>query len=161
MPGSWRSLQEFLIRQRGEGTISDVDFRGRRSAAPTDEVLDALAGARAIVIGPSNPVISIGPILALEGVREAIERSPAPVVAVSPIVGGQILKGPSAEFMRWSGHPLNSDGVADGYGGLLDGLVADERTADLPVLETDVLMDTPEARRRVAEQTLEFALGLA
>ena len=159
--GRWLGLQEFLIRQRGEGTISDVDFRGRRSAAPTDEVLDALAGARAIVIGPSNPVISIGPILALEGVREAIECSPAPVVAVSPIVGGRILKGPSAEFMRWSGHPLNSDGVADGYGGLLDGLVADERTADLPVLETDVLMDTPEARRRVAEQTLEFALGLA
>ena len=159
--GRWQGLQEFLIQRRGDGRIEDVDFHGRRSAAPTAEVLAALEQARAIVIGPSNPVISIGPILALNGVRQAIERSPAPVVAVSPIVAGQILKGPSAEFIRWSGHPLDSDGVAATYAGLLDGLLADERTPTLPVLETDVLMDTPEARRRVAEQTLTFALSLA
>jgi LPPG:FO 2-phospho-L-lactate transferase len=159
--GEWRGLQEFLIKGRGQGEVRDVEFRGRRSAPPTAEVLSAVAQARAIVIGPSNPVISIGPILGLAGMHEAIERSPAPVVAVSPIVGGQIVKGPSAEFMRWTGHPLTSDGVASGYGGLLDGLVADQATSKLPVLKTDVSMDTPAARRRVAEQTLDFALGLA
>src|SRR5262249_48591383 len=134
--------------------------RGRGAARPTNEVLDALATARAIVIGPSNPVISIGPILALDGVRAAIRRSPAPVVAVSPIVEHRVIKGPTAAFMRWSGWALSSDGVADGYEGLLDGLVADEPTLSLPVLETDVLMDPVGSRRRLAEQTLGFALAL-
>jgi LPPG:FO 2-phospho-L-lactate transferase len=157
----WWSLQEFLIKQQGEGEILDVEFRGRAAAPPTDEVIDALATARAIVIGPSNPVISIGPILALDGVRAAIRSSPAPVVAVSPIVERNVIKGPTAEFMRWSGWQLSSDGIADGYDGLLDGLVADEPTLSLPVLETDVLMDSTTSRRRVAEQTLGFALALA
>ncbi len=84
--GRWWPLQEFLIQHQGDGEVLDVDFRGRRAAPPTAEVTEALASARAIVIGPSNPVISIGPILSLEGVRDAIRSSPAPVVAVSPIV---------------------------------------------------------------------------
>jgi LPPG:FO 2-phospho-L-lactate transferase len=156
----WWPLQEYLIQQHGEGAILDVEFRGRRAAPPTDEVLDALAAAQAIVIGPSNPVISIGPILALDGVRDAIQKSAAPVVAVSPIVERHVIKGPTAELMRWAGWTLSSDGVADGYAGLLDGLVADEPTLSLPVLETDVLMDSAAARRRLAEQTLGFALAL-
>ena len=159
--GRWWPLQEFLIKRRGDDDVLDVDFRGRRAAAPTPEVTVALAGARAVVIGPSNPVISIGPILALEGVRDAIRASPAPVVAVSPIVDKRIVKGPAAAFMRWRGHPLTGDGIAAEYDGLLDGLVADEPSGSLPVLETDVLMDSAGARRRLAEQTLSFALGLA
>jgi LPPG:FO 2-phospho-L-lactate transferase len=157
----WWPFQEFMIKQRGEGEVLDVDFRGRRAAPPTPEVLEALASARAIVIGPSNPVISIGPILALEGVRDAIRDSRAPVVAVSPLVRGEVVKGPTAAFMRWSGQPLTSAGIAATYEGLLDGLVADERTPSLPVLETDVLMDTEGSRRRLAEQTLRFGLALA
>jgi LPPG:FO 2-phospho-L-lactate transferase len=159
--GRWWPFQEFMIRQHGEGEVLDVDFRGRGAAPPTPEVLEALASARAIVIGPSNPIISIGPILALEGVREAIRGSRAPVVAVSPLVRGEVVKGPTAAFMRWSGLPLTSAGVVAAYEGLLDGLVADERTSGLPVLETGVLMDSEGARRRLAEQTLRFALGLA
>ncbi len=159
--GRWWPLQEFLIKRRGEDEVLDVDFRGRRAAAPTPEVIAALAGARAVVIGPSNPVISIGPILALEGVREAIRASPAPVVAVSPIVDQRIVKGPTAALMRWRGHPLTSDGIVAEYDGLLDGLVADQPSASLAVLETDVLMDSAADRRRLAEQTLSFALGLA
>jgi LPPG:FO 2-phospho-L-lactate transferase len=159
--GRWWPVQEFLIKRRGTTEVVDVDFRGRRAAAPTPEVLEAVSSARAIVIGPSNPVISIGPILALRGLREAIRASAAPVVAVSPIVRKEILKGPSAEFMRWSGWPLSSDGIAAGYAGLLDGLVADEPAASLPVLETSVLMDSAASRRTVAERTLEFALALA
>jgi len=157
----WWPFQEFMIKQHGEGEVLDVDFRGRRAAPPTAEVLDALASARAIVIGPSNPVVSIGPILALEGMRDAIRNSDAPVVAVSPLVRGKVVKGPTAAFMRWSGLPLTSAGVAAAYEGLLDGLVADERAPRPAMLETDVLMDTEASRRRLAEQTLRFALALS
>ena len=156
----WLGLQEFLIRRRGEGAVQDVDFRHAGSAPPTPEVLGALAGARAIVIGPSNPVISIGPILALPGLAQAIRESPAPVVAVSPLVRGEVLKGPTAEFMRWAGQQLTSDGIAQTYAGLIDGLVADERARDVPTLETDIMLGDPDARRRVAGETLRFALGL-
>jgi LPPG:FO 2-phospho-L-lactate transferase len=158
--GRWWPLQEFMIRGRGEGPVEGVEFRGSAAAPATAEVLDALATARAIVIGPSNPIISIGPILATPGVRDAMRSSAAPVVAVSPLVAGAVLKGPTAAFMEWTGHPLNSDGIAATYADVIDGLVADERTAEVPVLETDVLMDTEAERRDVAERTLEFALGL-
>jgi LPPG:FO 2-phospho-L-lactate transferase len=75
-------------------------------------------------------------------------------------VRGAVLKGPTAEFMRWAGQPISSDGIAAAYSGLIDGLVADEPTAAIEVLETEVLMDRAEARRRLAEQTIEFASGL-
>jgi LPPG:FO 2-phospho-L-lactate transferase len=156
----WWPFQEYMIRSGG-GPVQDVDFRGLRAAGPTAEVLEAIATARAIVIGPSNPVISIGPILSLRGVREAMQASPAPVVAVSPIVRDAVLKGPTDEFMRFSGQPLSSAGIAACYAGLLDGLVADGRAAAVPVLETDVLMVSAEDRRRLAEETLDFALGLS
>jgi LPPG:FO 2-phospho-L-lactate transferase len=158
--GRWWSLQEFMIKARGAGPVDQTEFRGARSAAPTPEVLEAIATARAIVIGPSNPVISIGPILAIEELRTAIKRSPAPVVAVSPLVKGDVLKGPTATFMQWAGWPLNSAGIAGAYEGLIDGLVADRRAHRVPVLETDVLMDSGEARRRLAQDTLRFALAL-
>jgi LPPG:FO 2-phospho-L-lactate transferase len=156
----WWPLQEFMIRRRGEGPIADVDFRHARAASPTPEVLEALRDAQAIIIGPSNPVISIGPILALPGLVDAIAASAAPVVAVSPLVHGAVVKGPTAACLRWAGHSLDSDGVAAAYGGLIDGLIADEPTTPLPTCETDVLMDTPERRRRLAQDTLDFALEL-
>jgi LPPG:FO 2-phospho-L-lactate transferase len=156
----WWPFQEFMIRAGGEGPVQDVDFRGANSARPTPEIEAALATAQAIVIGPSNPIISIAPILAVPGVRAALTDSPASVVAVSPLVAGAVVKGPTERFMAWAGRPLSSDGVAACYAGVIDGLVADTRTQLVPVLETDVLMDTPDARRRVAEETLRFALAL-
>jgi LPPG:FO 2-phospho-L-lactate transferase len=159
--GDWHAFQDFMIRLRAAGPVEDVEFRGAAEARPTPEVLDALAEARAIVVGPSNPVISIGPMLAVPGLREAITRSRAPVVAVSPLVHGQVLKGPTDAFLDWAGHELRSDGIAAAYDGLLDGLVADERADGLPTLETDVELGDAAARRRVAEQTLAFATALA
>jgi LPPG:FO 2-phospho-L-lactate transferase len=159
--GRWWPVQEFLIKRRGEGPVQDVTFRHVAAAGATPEVLEALSTARAIVIGPSNPFISIGPMLALDGVSAAIRESAAPVVAVSPLVRGRVLKGPTEAFMRWSQQPFCSSGIAAIYGGLIDGLVADERTRALPVLETDVMMGDADGRRRVAEQTLRFALALA
>jgi LPPG:FO 2-phospho-L-lactate transferase len=158
--GEWWPFQDFMIRRRGEGPVEGVEFRGAEAARATREVLEAIAHASAIVIGPSNPVVSIGPILAVPGVREALATAPAPVVAVSPLVRGQVLKGPTAAFMAFAGHSLDADGVIDAYDGLLDGLVSDERASDLPTLETDVDMGTPAERRRVAAETLAFAAAL-
>ena len=157
----WWPLQEFMIRHRGGGPIDDVAFRHARAARPTAEVLAAIEHARAIVIGPSNPVISIGPILALPGVREAIAASQAPVVAVSPLVAGRVLKGPTAACLEWAGHTADSDGIAAIYAPLIDGLVADSAAASVTTLQTDVLLDTPERRRSVAAATLTFATSLA
>ncbi|MHB8659251.1 MAG: 2-phospho-L-lactate transferase [Solirubrobacteraceae bacterium] len=157
----WWPFQEFMIRHGGEGPVQDVEFRGARAASITPEVLEAIASARAIVIGPSNPVLSIGPILAVEGIREALARSRAAVVAVSPIVAGAVLKGPTAPCMQWAGQPLSSQGVAAIYDGVIDGLVADERTEAVAVLESDVLMDTPAARAQLARRALDFALALS
>lgn len=159
--GAWSPLQEFLIRERGAGPVQDVELRGAAQARATPEALEAIAGARAVILGPSNPVISLGPILAVPGVREALGATAAPVVAVSPLVGGRVLKGPTAAFMAWAGHPLSSEGIAAHYSGLLDGLVADERAGSLPTLETDVEMGDVAARRRVARATLDFATALS
>jgi LPPG:FO 2-phospho-L-lactate transferase len=166
----WWSLQEFLIQGRGEGDIQDIQFRGADAAAPTAEVSAALAGAAAIVIGPSNPILSIGPILAVPGLRDAIRNSPAPVVAVTPLVGGSVLKGPTAACMKWAGVPVSASGLTEHYGQLLDGLITDEPlNSELTggglerpqILRTDVLMDSAEARHRLAAATIEFAAQLA
>lgn len=156
----WWPFQEYIIKSGGTGPVQDIDFRGAPAAQPPGEVLDAIATAEAIIIGPSNPVISIGPILAIPGIRDALRNSPAKVVAVSPLVGGEVVKGPTEAFMAWTGLPLTSDGIAAHYEGLIDGIVADSRASALPALETDVLMDTPAARRRVADEALGFALAL-
>ena len=158
--GIWLPFQEFMIREKAEGPVEGVEVRGADTAQPTPEVLAALAGARAIVIGPSNPVISIGPILAVPALADALRSSAAPVVAVSPLVRGKVLKGPTDAFMAWAGHPLSSDGIAAHYDGLIDGLVADERTDSLPTLETDVELSDAHSRHRVARETLEFAAAL-
>jgi LPPG:FO 2-phospho-L-lactate transferase len=159
--GRWLPFQEFMIRERAAGPVEGVELRGVEAAHAAPEVLDAVSRARAIVIGPSNPVISIGPILAVPGMRDAIAAAPAPVVAVSPIVGGTVLKGPTEPFLAWAGQEATGAGVAAAYGGLLDGLVADEEVAGIPLLRTGTLMDTPDARRRVAAETLAFAESLA
>jgi LPPG:FO 2-phospho-L-lactate transferase len=157
-------FQEFMILGAAEGPVDGVTFDGIDRARPTPEVLDAVAHARAIVIGPSNPVVSIGPILAVPGMREALRASPAPIVAVSPIVGGAVLKGPTAAFMAWAGQPVSADGVAALYADLLDGIVADEpllAAGALPRHRTDLLMDDGGARTRLAGEALAFAAGLA
>jgi LPPG:FO 2-phospho-L-lactate transferase len=153
--GDWHPFQEFMIKLRGEHPEA-IELRGIDSARPTPDVLDAIAGAEVIVIGPSNPVISIGPILAVPGMREALAVAGAPVVAVSPFVRGDVLKGPTEAFCRMAGLRTGTRAIEKAYAGLLDGVVADEPGA-LPTLAIDVLMDTADARRRVAAATLDFA----
>ena len=159
-PAGWRSFQEFMIRERARGIVEGLEFRGAEQAQPNERALATIASASAIVIGPSNPLASIAPILAVPGIREALAEAPAPIVAVSPVVNGQILKGPTAAFMAFAALECNANGVADFYGELLDGIVADENVARLPTLQTDTRMDDPNARARVAQETLDFARAL-
>jgi LPPG:FO 2-phospho-L-lactate transferase len=154
-------FQEFMIVERAEGAIERVELRGAGEAQPSATVLDAIAGADAIVIGPSNPVISIGPILALPGMREALRAARAPVVAVSPFVGGRSVKGPTEPFCRHAGIALSAAGIASAYAGLIDGIVADEPANGVPELVTDTLMETAEDRARIARELLDFAAFLS
>ncbi len=185
----WRSFQEFMVKDGARGTISAVHFRAGEDAdwlpqafslapevaqpeevleyderaAASQEAIAALREARAIVVGPSNPVISIWPILHVLG--NALDGLSAPVVCVSPVVGGEIVKGPTAAFLAAYEQPVSVAGVAAFYErvhpGLLDGVVADEPVVSLPALQIDTAMPDPAARARVAEQTLAFALSLA
>jgi len=159
--GVTRPFQEFMIVGQAEGPIEDVELEGAEKARPTEQVLAALREAEAIVIGPSNPVASIGPILAVPAMRDALRAAPGPVVAISPFVGGQVLKGPTLAFCEQAGIEPSAAGLLDAYAGLLDGVMADERVEGIPALQANTLMDTPEDRRRVAAEVVEFAGAVA
>jgi LPPG:FO 2-phospho-L-lactate transferase len=166
--GAWHPFQEFMIVERAEGPLEGLEFRGLGHAAPSPEVLDAVASAEVVVIGPSNPIISIRPILELPGMREALRSSGAPVVAVSPFLDGHSIKGPSDLFMEFVRLPLGTAGALAAYEGVIDGLVADaplSMDSDspgpvVPVHVTDTLMADADGRRRLAATTLEFARSL-
>ncbi len=160
-----RALQEYLIVDRGEPAVQGIELEGIEDARPTPEVLDALRQADAIVIGPSNPVISIGPILAVAGIREAVAAAEAPVVAVSPFVAGKVVKGPTERFMAAVGRPSTAAGVASLYATLIDAMVVDEDDpdpppADLRTFAAPTLMEGAAGRARVARLVLDFAASL-
>ena len=164
-PAGWRGLQEFLILDHGAAPIEAVEIEGLEDATPTTEVLEALASADAIVIGPSNPVISIGPILAMPAIREAVQASSAPVIAVSPLVAGRAVKGPTEAFMAAVGRPISAAGVASLYAGLLDAIVVDRgdphpAPEGLRSLVCPTLMEGAEGRRALAERVLDLAREL-
>ena len=160
-----RGLQEYLIIDGGQPEVHGVELDGIAEAEPSKEVLEALRSAEAIVIGPSNPVISIGPILAVPGMRAAIDASIAPVVAVSPYVGGAVMKGPTNKFMEALGRPTTAAGVASLYAGLIDAMVVDEGDPDpppteIPTLVAPILMDGAAGRLRLARTVLGYAESL-
>ncbi len=150
-----------MIVEHAEGPVDAVELRGIDSARPSAAVLAAIADADAIVIGPSNPVASIGPILALPGLAAALREAPAPVVAVSPFVGGRVLKGPTDDFCRFAGIETNAAGIAKAYADVLDGIVADEEVPGLDCLVTDTLMNSAAERLALATKTLDFAAKLS
>jgi LPPG:FO 2-phospho-L-lactate transferase len=161
-----RDLQEYLIVDGGLPAVESVELEGIAEAAPTAEVLAALGDAEAIVIGPSNPVISIGPILAVPGLREAIAAAGAPVLAVSPYVAGEVVKGPTERFMAALGRPSTAAGVASLYAGLIDAMVVDEGDPDPPpeeiaALAAPTLMEGAAGRARLARIVLDYAAELA
>jgi LPPG:FO 2-phospho-L-lactate transferase len=160
-----RPLQEFLIVDEGEGPIDGVDLEGVEAARATTAALEAIAGAEAIVIGPSNPVISIGPLLALPELREAVATGDAPVIAVSPLVAGRSVKGPTEAFLEALGRPINAVGVASLYEGLIDAMIldADDPGPDpegIKAIRVPTMMSGAAGRRALAERTLELATSM-
>src|SRR5215210_2890480 len=162
-------FQEYFVRRGQKDEVLGVGLHGIEDAVPTEAVLAAISSAEAIVFCPSNPVVSIGPVLAMSGVREALVRSSAPKVAVSPIVGGRALKGPADRMMSSLGHEVSATGVAAMYAGLVDGMVVDtidegEREGieaiGMRVLATGSVMREAADRARLASETLNFGVGM-
>ena len=158
--GEELAFQEWLVRARGVPKVAGIRFGG--SGAATPQVLDTLAAADLVVICPSNPFVSIDPILALGGVRDALVETP--VVAVSPILNGKAVKGPLGSMIpELRGRAASAEAVADHYRGLLDGYavhVGDAFDAPFPVLETNILIQAREDRVTFARTLLEFAGSL-
>jgi LPPG:FO 2-phospho-L-lactate transferase len=159
-------FEEYMIRERAPDAVERVDLSAAANAKPSPGVLEAIRTARVILFCPSNPVVSIGPILAVEGIRDAVAASAAPKLAVSPIVGGAAIKGPASQLLRGIGVEVSALGVARHYGELIDGFVFDERDHELakPIADlslrvrvTDTMMVDANASARLAAQVLELA----
>jgi LPPG:FO 2-phospho-L-lactate transferase len=164
-PAGWRELQEWLIVEHHETPIEEIALDGIESAEGCPEALEAIAAADLVVIGPSNPVISIGPILSVPAIREALPAAGAPVIAVSPLVAGHSLKGPTEACMAAVGRPCTTAGVASLYEGLLDVIVTDPDDPEPPptgvgLFTCPTRMDGSEGRRELAERVLELAATL-
>ena len=161
----WLDFQDYFVRQRCRPVVREIAFAGADQARPQPNFLAALAdkNLRAVVICPSNPFISIDPILSLPGIHEALRACQAPVVAVSPIIGGKAVKGPTAKMMAELGLPVDAAAVARHYGEILDHYVADETDANeigdlgLPVTVTRTFMLSLEDREALARVVLEAA----
>lgn len=163
-PDGWLSFQEYFVRDKTQVDVRQVDYAGADSALPAPGVLDAIAAADAVVICPSNPVTSIGPILAVPGIARALEATEAVVLAVSPIVGGQAVSGPAGRLMAANGLEVSAVGVAAAYAPWLDVLLLDEEDAALaPRLEgggarpiiADTIMRGREGEIALARRVLE------
>lgn len=159
-------FEEYFVQRRAQDEVRGVRLHAAGPAHPTQAVLEALAQAEVVLIAPSNPVVSIEPILALPGVREALRTTAASIVAVSPIVGGAAIKGPAAPLMRAVGYEVSALGVARVYADFLDGIVIDQVDAELaPAIEalglrvavTDSIMRGAAEKAHLAAT----ALGLA
>ena len=164
-PDGTLEFQEYFVRRRQRDEVLGVRLRGIEEATLTNSFSETLAEAEVVVLCPSNPVVSIGPILAVPGIKEALAASLAPKIAVSPIIGGRALKGPADKMMESLGHEVSAVGVARIYEGLVDGMVIDhadhgERAAiedlGMEVLVTDAVMHDLEDRLRFAGEVLEF-----
>jgi LPPG:FO 2-phospho-L-lactate transferase len=168
-PEGTLDFQDYFVRRRHSDVVTGVVFRGADKAHPTPEVAAAIEQADVILFCPSNPIVSIGPILSVLGMRESLERSTAVRVAVSPIVGGHAVKGPAAHMLHSLGHEVSAVGVAHIYKALLDGMVIDSLDANLAqrieeigiaVHITDTIMKDDASRAALAEQTLNFGISL-
>jgi LPPG:FO 2-phospho-L-lactate transferase len=162
------SFQEYFVRRGQKDEVRSLRFEGADIALPAPDVLEAIQDADAVIIAPSNPLVSIAPILAVPGIRDELDETRAPVVAISPIIGGQALKGPADRMMRSLGHEASALGVANNYADFLDVLVLDTIDAALvPDIEalgvraivTDTIMRDADTRRALAQTTLDSVLG--
>lgn len=164
------AFQDYFVRRHCAPRFRSVSYAGLEVARPSAALLAALAdpGLSAIIICPSNPLLSIRPILGLRGITESLRQRRVPVVAVSPFIGGQAVKGPAAKIMHELNLPVTPAGLSSFYGDLLDGMVIDRADADLAdslsgpaALVTDTLMRDDGDQERLARETIDFARSLA
>lgn len=163
-------FQEYWVRDRAAHEVERIELAGADDARPAPGVVEAITGADAVLVAPSNPVVSIGTILAIPGIEAALRTGPAPVVGVSPIVGGGVVRGMADRLLRAIGVPVSAVGVAAHYAGWLDGWVLDREDAaheqavaelGLGVRVTDTMMDEPEVAAALARTCLDLAEELA
>jgi LPPG:FO 2-phospho-L-lactate transferase len=169
-PDGELAFQDYFVRRHHQDDVFGIRIDGIEDAKPSEQVRDAIAHAEVIVFCPSNPLVSIGPILAVPGMRDIVRAARAPRVAVSPIVGGQALRGPADRMLAGLGDEVSALGVARLYADVLDGIVIDnidtalaERITGelrLRVYVTDTIMRTSDDRLRLAEETVRFARQL-
>ncbi len=161
-------FEEYFVQRRAEDEVLGVRFVGVEQARPAPGVLEAIRAAEAVLIAPSNPIVSVGTILAVPGVRAALQETAAPVVAVSPIVGGAAIKGPAGPLMRAMGFEVSVRGVAACYRDLADALVIDQvdaalagdiRALGMRVVITDTIMRGPAEKRALARVALDAVRG--
>jgi LPPG:FO 2-phospho-L-lactate transferase len=162
-------FQHFLVRDRAQSTITGIEYVGMGSAHATSEVHDAIANAQHIIIAPSNPLVSVGTILGLPGIREQLRNRHVPAITISPIVGGKAIKGPLVPMLQNAGIDVSALGIATHYQGLIDGMVIDQQDADLaPAIEalgirvrvTDTIMRDIPHKTALAAQCLELLAEL-
>ncbi len=165
-PAGLIHFEEYLVKRHCADEVQDVVFVGAQEARPAPGVLDAIRQAEAILIAPSNPIVSIGSILAVPGVHDALHEASGMVVAVSPIVGGAPIKGPADKLMRGVGREVSAVGVARCYRDFLDVMVIDEQDAHLvgavedlgiPAVVTDTIMRDDLAKANLARSVLQAA----
>lgn len=168
-PDGEMDFQEYFVRRRWEPPVHNVRFDGFESALPSPDALAAILSAETVVIAPSNPVASIGPMLAVPGFRAALAAAPGTRIAVSPLIAGEAVKGPTVAMVEAAGFRPDPVGIADAYEGLIDAMVIDRadtahraelEARGLRVLVTDTLMEGFEGRLRLAAEVLDFRVAL-
>lgn len=168
--GRWLSFQEYFVRERCAPEIREIAFTGMDMARPTPEALAAIASAELIVVAPSNPLVSIAPILGVPGIGQALRAATAPKIAVSPFIDGRVVKGPADRMMAALGLRADALGVARRYSGLADRLVIDHADAALSAgiaaegmapHRSDILMKTQADKARLAREILDLAFAPA
>jgi LPPG:FO 2-phospho-L-lactate transferase len=154
-------FQRYFVEQRCQPRVNEIGFQGAEAALPGPGVVEAITSAGLILIAPSNPFLSVAPMLAVPGLLAALEAATAPIVAVSPLIGGKAVKGPTAKLMAEMGMEVSNASIANHYGGLIDAILIDTQDAAPPgvtVGRTDILMRSMQDKMRVAQAALDLAL---
>jgi LPPG:FO 2-phospho-L-lactate transferase len=159
------TFQDYFVRRRFEPPVDEVRFEGAADARPSPAAVAAVLSASTVILAPSNPIASIGPMLAIAGLRHTLEQATGMRIAVSPLIGGEAVKGPTVPMMQAAGLAISPIGVAQAYEGLIDAIVIDRQDIaykpaleehGLKVLVTDTLMEGFEGRLRLAAEVLDF-----
>jgi LPPG:FO 2-phospho-L-lactate transferase len=160
----WLDFQNYFVERRCAPAVSEIQFAGAKEVVAAPGAKEAIMAADAVLIAPSNPFLSIDPILAVPGIQAALSATAAPVVAVSPIVAGKAVKGPTAKLMQELGLSVDNETIARHYAPFLSGLLVhadDPSPSDIPTAQTNTLMQTLDDRIRVARAAVDFARSLS